>query len=159
MRPLLGDAPFCLTTVDAIFEENTFMTYVQEFKKALQQGVDAYMGVTKFVDDEKPLFVETDESMRVLGFHDEGSVHCKYVSAGIYGLHPHIFDILQRCIQRGEQRMRNFQRALIAAQCTVMAHDMGQVLDVDHLSDVVKAEAFLRKSASQTKGRYQELDR
>ena len=40
-----------------------------------------------------------------------------------------------------------------------MAHDMGQVLDVDHLSDVVKAEAFLRKSASQTKGRYQELDR
>ena len=126
---------------------------------ALQQGVDAYMGVTKFVDDEKPLFVETDESMRVLGFHDEDSVRYKYVSAGIYGLHPHIFDILQRCIQRGEQRMRNFQRALIAAQCTVMAHDMGQVLDIDHLSDVAKAEAFLRKSTSQTKDKYQELDR
>lgn len=159
LRPLLKDAPFCLTTVDAIFEEDAFMTYVQGFKKALQQDVDAYMGVTKFVDDEKPLFVETDESMRVLGFHDEGSVHYKYVSAGIYGLHPHIFDILQRCIQRGEQRMRNFQRALIAAQCTVMAHDMGQVLDVDHLSDVAKAEAFLRKSTSQTKDKYQELDR
>ena len=55
MRPLLENAPFCLTTVDAIFEEDTFMTYVQEFKKALQQGVDAYMGVTKFVDDEKPM--------------------------------------------------------------------------------------------------------
>ena len=154
MRPLLENAPFCLTTVDAIFEEDAFMTYVQGVKKALQQGVDAYMGVTKFVDDEKPLFVETDESMRVLGFHDEDSVHYKYVSAGIYGLHPHIFDILQRCIQRGEQRMRNFQRALIAEQCTVMAHDMGQVFDIDHLSDVAKAEAFLRKSASQTKGRY-----
>ena len=40
-----------------------------------------------------------------------------------------------------------------------MTHDMGQVMDIDHLSDVAKAEAFLRKSTSQTKDKYQELDR
>ena len=51
----LTHEPFVLTTVDTIFNENEFKTYIDAFTKAIENGVQAYMGVTPFVDDEKPL--------------------------------------------------------------------------------------------------------
>ena len=39
--------------------------------------------------------------------------------------------------------MRNFQRALIANGMKLKAYVMGKVLDIDHVSDINKAEKFL----------------
>lgn len=45
------------------------------------------MGVTDFIDDEKPLYVDTDGQMNITGFLDKSDT-CRYISGGIYGLTP-----------------------------------------------------------------------
>ena len=47
----LQDDKFCLTTVDTIFREEEFSTFIETFK---QSEKDGYMAVTDFIDDEKP---------------------------------------------------------------------------------------------------------
>lgn len=140
---MLADAPFCLTTVDTIFREDDFSRYVSAFRSAVERGeADGVMGVTDYIDDEKPLYVETDAAMNITAFLDS-STTCRYISGGIYGLTPVAIATLNRCIKRGDSRMRNFQRALVADGLRLKAHAFTKVLDIDHASDIAKAEAFL----------------
>jgi len=140
---MLGDSPFCLTTVDTIFNEAEFSRYVKAFSEAMKSGeADGLMGVTDYIDDEKPLYVKTDGDMNITAFLDS-STQCRYISGGIYGLSPSAIATLRRCIGRGESRMRNFQRALIADGRRLKAWPFSKVLDIDHASDITKAEQFL----------------
>ena len=67
----LGDEPFVLTTVDTIFREPEFADYVKTFHSLISRGeADGLMGVTDFIDDEKPLYVSTDEALHITGFLD-----------------------------------------------------------------------------------------
>jgi NDP-sugar pyrophosphorylase family protein len=143
LRQWLEDAPFILTTVDTIFQEQEFSEYIHAFRSMTTQATaDGLMGVTDYIDDERPLYVDTDDMLHITGFTDN-SEHPHYVSAGIYGLTPRCFDSLGRCIDRGEQRMRNFQRALVAERFRLRAWPFSKVFDIDHVSDVQKAEKFL----------------
>ena len=136
----LTDGPFILTTVDTIFREDEFAEYVKTFR---QFKVDGLMGVTDFVDDEKPLYVETDEQMNITGFRDEpNSSH--YVSGGIYGLNESAIFTLNNCIARSENRMRNFQRALVADRRVLKAWSFSKILDIDHADDIIKANEYLQ---------------
>ena len=140
----LVDGPFVLTTVDTIFREEEFRAYVADFLQLVDRGeADGLMGVTDYIDDEKPLYVSTDEELRITGFLDSCETP-RYISGGIYGLTPRSLETLQRCIERGESRMRNFQRALIADGLRLKAKPFSKVLDIDHASDITKAEAFLK---------------
>lgn len=140
----LHDEPFVLTTVDTIFREQEFTAYVAAFQQLIARGeADGLMGVTDYIDDEKPLYVATDEALRITAFLDSCD-HPQYISGGIYGLTPQAIPVLQRCIERGESRMRNFQRALVAEGLRLKAYPFSKVLDIDHASDIQKAEAFLR---------------
>ena len=133
-----------LTTVDTIFREEEFRTYVDTFRKNVEQGeADGLMGVTDYIDDEKPLYVSTDDDLQITGFLDRCDSP-RYISGGIYGLTPRSIDTLGRCIERGESRMRNFQRALVADGLRLKAWPFSKVLDIDHASDIQKAECFLR---------------
>ena len=139
----LGDEPFVLTTVDTIFREKEFTSYVQTFQTLVAQGqADGLMGVTDYIDDEKPLYVETDDHLQITGFLDHCD-HPRYISGGIYGLTPRSIATLQRCIERGESRMRNFQRALVSDGLVLKAWPFSKVLDIDHAADILKAEEFL----------------
>lgn len=135
----LSDGPFVMTTVDTIFREDEFADFVASFRRS---GVQTFP-VTDFIDDEKPLYVGTDEAMNITGFYDENR-GCRYISAGIYGLLPEAIDTLRGCMERGESRMRNFQRALIADGLKIKAFPLSKVLDIDHAGDILKAEQFLR---------------
>lgn len=135
----LSDGPFVMTTVDTIFREDEFADFVKSFRRS---GVQTFP-VTDFIDDEKPLYVGTDEAMNITGFYDENR-DCRYISAGIYGLLPEAIDTLRGCMERGESRMRNFQRALIADGLKIKAFPLSKVLDIDHAGDILKAEQFLR---------------
>ena len=144
LRNIIGNGPFCLTTVDTVFKERDFTNYIDAFQKHLAlDECDAFMGVTEFVDDEKPLYVNVDEQMNIKAFLDDVS-HANYVSGGIYGLTTAVWPILENCVLRGERRMRNFQRALIANGLRVKAFNFTKVLDVDHVADVVLANQFIR---------------
>ena len=153
-----GDEPFVLTTVDTVFRETEFADYLAAFNSCLAAGNDGLMGVTTYVDDEKPLYVETDRRQHITAFADavggttkrietadEGSG--TYVSAGIYGLTPKALQTLRTCVARGESRMRNFQRALLRDGLQLQAWAFSKVLDVDHQSDIAKAEEFLREES------------
>ncbi len=138
LRPMLGAGKFCLTTVDTIFREDEFKQYIAQFKK--YEG-DGLMAVTDYIDDEKPLYISTDEDMNITGFHDD--LKCKYISGGIYCLNEKAFNTLDYCISTGMSRMRNFQRQLITDGLAIKAYPLSKILDVDHAGDIVKAEEFL----------------
>lgn len=140
----LTGGPFVLTTVDTIFRESEFNDYVKSFNDSLSAGVDGLMGVTDYIDDEKPLYVGTDAQLSITGFFDTNDPPCRYISGGIYGLTPRAIDTLQACIDRGEARMRNFQRALVRDGLHLKAFPFSKVLDIDHATDIQKAEAFLQ---------------
>ena len=140
----LNDGPFCLTTVDTIFRPEEFKAYIEAFRQQADDGVEGLMGVTDYIDDEKPLYVEVDDNSRITAFLDK-SDECKYISGGIYGLTQRAITTLQACIDRGESRMRNFQRALIADGLKLKAYPFTKVLDIDHASDIEKAEEFLNE--------------
>ena len=150
-RYLEDSDAFVLTTVDTIFREEEFGSYVSAFKQMLAKGEDGMMGVTDYIDDEKPLYVETVEETgdtlypRITGFLDACD-HPRFISGGIYGLTPRAIKTLQGCMERGESRMRNFQRALIRDGLKQRAYPFTKVLDIDHASDIAKAEAFLSES-------------
>ena len=137
----LKDDKFCLTTVDTIFREDDFAKYIEAFKKSDMDGV---MAVTDFVDDEKPLYISTDEQLNITGFHDAATPACKFISGGIYCLTPKAITTLERCMANGLSRMRNFQRQLVADGLHLEAYPFSKILDVDHAEDIKKAEAFLK---------------
>ena len=143
---LEGTEPFVLTTIDTIFREEEFHHYVAAFKESVTMGYDGMMGVTDFVDDEKPLYVGVDADEQLInGFYDEvNGTAPLFVSGGIYGLTPQVLLTLKRCIERGESRMRNFQRALVADGLKLQTYRFSKVLDIDHKSDIRKATAFLQ---------------
>ena len=142
LAPHLKGGLFCLTTVDTVFREEEFAGYVDFLRQACAGGADGVMGVTRHIDDEKPLFVDVTSDGSIAGFHDERG-QCHHVSAGIYGLTPPALGTLQRCVERGESRMRNYQRALIGEGRRLLTYDFGTVFDIDHASDIRKAEAFI----------------
>ena len=148
LSPYLRTSSFVLTTVDTFFRERDFEAFVISFTDALAAGNDGVMAVTSFVDDEKPLYVQTTNPPYISGFYDEKVTSCQYISAGIYGLTSNCLPILQACIEGGESRMRNFQRALIANGLKLRAYAMGKVLDIDHASDITKAEEFINEQRS-----------
>lgn len=136
----LKDDKFCLTTVDTIFREEEFSRFIEAFKASDKDGL---MAVTDYIDDEKPLYISTDEELNITGFHDARTPDCRYISGGIYCLTPKSIDTLQRCMENGMSRMRNFQRQLVADGLHLGAYPLSKILDVDHASDIEKAEAFL----------------
>ncbi len=136
----LKDDKFCLTTVDTIFREEEFSRFIEAFKASDKDGL---MAVADYIDDEKPLYISTDEELNITGFHDARTPDCRYISGGIYCLTPKSIDTLQRCMENGMSRMRNFQRQLVADGLHLGAYPFSKILDVDHASDIEKAEAFL----------------
>ncbi len=152
LRPYIGEGKFCLTTVDTIFKEDEFAAFIDTFKASAYDGL---MAVTDYIDDEKPLYISTDKTDNITGFHDSldqfrdsnannGENVCEVISGGIYCLDDKAFQTLDRCICSGMSRMRNFQRQLIADGLRLKAFRFSKILDVDHVEDIAKAEAFLQ---------------
>ena len=141
LYPYLGTGKFCLTTVDTVFREAEFKDYIQAFGET---EVDGLMAVTDYVDDEKPLYVATDEDLRITGFYDAPQSDIHYISGGIYCLTNRSFTTLERCVREGVSRMRNFQRELINDGLRLQAYRFSKILDVDHVDDIKNAEDFLQ---------------
>ena len=153
LRNFLRDEPFILTTVDTLFDESEFHDYVLSFQDKIAHGTAALMGVTDYIDDEKPLYVGVDNVMRINGYYDNAQVDSRFISAGIYGLTASSLDILESCIEKGESRMRNFQRALVAAGLRMEAYPLTKVFDIDHIEDIRKADEGVKNLSPYYKGK------
>ncbi len=142
---------FITTTVDTIFRPEEFLRYSRAYSEA-PDNVAGMMAVTSYIDDEKPLYVATDEAMRITGFYDAPHPDTRFISGGIYGLDARAAAVLRECLDNGVSRMRNFQRALagqapdghrVSPGLDIRAFDMGKIIDVDHASDIAAARDFL----------------
>ena len=138
----LRGGKFCLTTVDTLFKEEEFVRYIEKLENSNQDGI---MAVTDYIDDEKPLYVATDDNLNITAFCDTATPDTKYISGGIYGLSDKALDILDECMSQDIARMRNFQRALVAGGLTLQAHPFGKIIDIDHAEDIAKAEKFIQE--------------
>lgn len=143
----------CLTTVDTIFDERCFASYISEF--VAHPEYDALMGSTQFIDDEKPLWIVADQEGWINSFADNCSdggrpvTAERRISAGIYCLRQKAIAIADKSVKAGVSRMRNYQRALLEEGLRVKDFDMGKVIDIDHVDDIAKAEEILKFWASE----------
>ena len=138
---VIPEGKFCLTTVDTIFREEDFKGYIDAFEA--DETHDGMWAVTPFVDDEKPLWVDVDDQMTITAFRDKRWDGARYVSGGVYAMTDGAFEVLERCIEQGVSRMRNFQRALVEDGLHLQAYSIDKIVDVDHAGDIATAEAFL----------------
>lgn len=139
---LLRGDKFCLTTVDTLFHEEEFAEYIKTFKESDGDGI---MAVTDYIDDEKPLYVDTDSQLDITAFCDKPTENSRYISGGIYGLTPKAIDILDECMAEGIERMRNFQRRLVDGGMRLKAYPFTKIIDIDHAEDIEKAERFISR--------------
>ena len=135
------EGKFCLTTVDTIFHEEEFKKYIEAFEND-STGADGFMAVTSFIDDEKPLYIDTDTDLNITAFKDAAWDGVKFISGGIYGLTPPALRVLENCMENGVSRMRNYQRALVDAGLKLKAFPFEKIVDVDHAGDIETAAAF-----------------
>jgi NDP-sugar pyrophosphorylase family protein len=138
----LRGEPFCLTTVDTMFREVEFQSFV-EFA-ASSGGVDGVLAITGYVCDEKPLCVELDKNRTILGFQDAKG-NLEWATGGIYYFSPRIFDAADEALAAGIMRLRNFLRLLLRRGYLLKGFPFSKIIDVDHASDIEDAERFLQE--------------
>lgn len=162
LKSVIPEGRFCLTTVDTLFLESDFSDFIRYCVYSSKEVYDGFFAVTPFVDDEKPLWVgikpcdsfscacvrQGQSIKRIVGFYDdrqqipEGMEET--VSGGIYCLDTRTaFPVLDECLNRGQSRMRNFQRALVDAGLILNAFVFPKIMDIDHVVDIEKAETWL----------------
>jgi NDP-sugar pyrophosphorylase family protein len=140
LRNFLRNEPFLLTTVDPVFKEVAFNKYIKTIKE--NREACGVMALTRYVDDEKPLWVTTNPSMRILSYSSQKG-DAQWVSAGFYYFKPEVIPLLESAMAEGMVRMRNFQQYLLDNGCLLMGCDVGKVIDIDHAEDIEKAEEML----------------
>lgn len=134
--------PFLMATVDSIFREEEYLEFV-EFAKS-QNEFTAILGITSFIDDEKPLCVDIDAQDRITSFSNEKGNHI-WATGGIYYFHPKIFSIKELALDYKINRLRNFLKLLLQNEFPIRAYKFSKIIDVDHLKDIKAATDFLNR--------------
>ena len=142
LAPLLRDDPFLLFTVDAVFEFNVLNRFLE---RARRQSGDAALAVTRFVDDEKPLWAKLDKSRRIVALGDEARP-CRYVTAGFYYFRPEIFSLIDAARTRRLSALRQFLGLLLENDFSLYGILVSKTVDVDTPEDIAKAHQYLTEA-------------
>lgn len=140
LAPFLGDGTFLLSTVDPVFDQTEFLRFVDSGRQ--RRGIDGILAVTRFVDDEHPLYVDVDERNRIRGFSKSGVT--PWVTGGLYILSPRIFQEAAEVKKLEIARLRNFLSHLVARGYRLETFPFSKIVDVDHVHDIRTAEELLR---------------
>jgi NDP-sugar pyrophosphorylase family protein len=141
-------APFLLTTADSVFLESEFKSFVNYGMNL--KDADGVIAVTDFIDDEKPLYADIDENIRITNFKDSNDGY-EFITGGLYLFKTDIQKEIDEAVNSGVVRLRNFLRFLIKKDFRLYAFPFSKIIDVDHLSDIEKAEEFLTSNLSDSK--------
>jgi len=140
-REMLEEAPpgrLLVSTVDAFCPREDFVRFVERAREL--PAAATVLGVTGFVDDEKPLWVTTTRAGRVTVV---GGASGDAVTAGIY-----VFPERVRHMKiPGELgRLRDFLAWLTKSGEEIHAVDIPKVVDVDRVEDLAEAQALFSLS-------------
>jgi NDP-sugar pyrophosphorylase family protein len=136
----LGRPPFLLSTVDSIVPEDTLEAFLRigSFPSPCRLA----LAVTRFVHDEKPLWVERDEEGKVLRLGE--SVGKKdVVTAGLYLV---LKELTGHPAEGRFGALREFLGALVEDGGQVWSREFPLVLDIDRPADIRVAESLLQGS-------------
>jgi NDP-sugar pyrophosphorylase family protein len=146
LAPLLLDEPFILFTVDVVFGQHI----VEDFLQTAQTLTDAkgVLALTRFIDDEKPLWAAVNPSDRITALGDaaRGS---PFVTAGFYYFTPHIFAEVESARKKKLSALRQFLGHLLAEGYPLYGIPVPTTIDVDYPQDIEKAEAYLKEIKEQ----------
>lgn len=140
LAPYLNGGTFLLSTVDSIFDEGEFSAFIRHAEQNTK--ADGVLGITDFVDDESPLYVQLDASGRILSFSKSGKT--PWITGGIYAFSPSIFREMDAVLGRGIERLRNFLGHLVEHGYNLEGYRFSKIVDVDHVGDIQAAESLLR---------------
>jgi NDP-sugar pyrophosphorylase family protein len=139
LRSWLENAPFLLTTVDTICAPSAVTAMVAYARTRHPLG--SVLGITRTIEDEKPLWVELDTDDRIRSLDD--ATHAHHVTAGVYFLQPLVYSLADVGGPRGFSAFRHVLGSLLAHGHDLWGFDVGTSIDVDRPQDIAAAERLL----------------
>ena len=131
-------SPVLFSMADTVLRQSDLQAFVS-FCGQLGPGECAILA-TPHVDDESPLWVHSSPQGLATKF---GLPASNLVTSGMYFLQPQAMEIAKQKISEGTQKMRNFLAHLAEQNIAIKTFVVAKTLDVDHPSDLEKAEEFL----------------
>ena len=137
-----GESACLVTTVDAVCRPGTTRGFA---RTAAALGADLALGVTTFVDDEKPLYAVprgqleagTPFALAELSSRPGAS---PYVTAGLYWASAAILSERERALAAGYSALRQFLGAVVATGHPTWGVPVADVVDVDRPADLAMAD-------------------
>lgn len=140
LQPYLEAEPFLLLTTDTVFAPRVLPALLAH--AAQLPTADGVLGVTPFVDDEKPVWAELNSQGHVVRLGDDARAG-GLVTAGIYYFTPIVYGEADTARRQGFGALRQFLGHLVSQGYRLYGHTIPKVIDVDRLTDVAAAEALL----------------
>ncbi len=134
--------PFLIAASDSVFIKEEFLSFI-EYGINISDA-DVIVAATDFIDDEKPLYINLDEEGSVIDFVDN-TQNYEFVTGGLYLFKKEIKKEIEGAMNANTNRLRNFLRFLIKREFNMQAFPFSRIIDVDHRSDIIKAEEILKQ--------------
>lgn len=131
----------CVVAADMVFHEKELRGLIREFSG--NRSADAFIGVSSFMNNDSPLYVQVGAERQVLGMSEERQPYYAYVSVGMYCLREKALTTVKEAMKRGIKKMRNYQQLLLAQQIPVKAYPMSHIVHINCVRDIRIAEIFL----------------
>ncbi len=124
-----------VTTVDSVYKPGMLARF-REFAEARHEDA-LYLGLTSYVEDEKPLYAQVDMQGRISRL---GGPDGNFITSGAYLLPAGMAHGKDR---KGYRALRALLAEMVSSGCPVYGLDLGKVIDVDRPGDMAAAEAFI----------------
>lgn len=134
---------FIAMTVDAIFPIDEFGKYREIVNKMPEN--EAIMGLTRFIDDESPLYARISPEGEIIDYRYGGEPFSEgaIVSAGLYGLSDKCMEAVKNSGHYPES-LSDYQSTLaVITPIKVVPFEFSCAFDVDNLHDLSSANDFL----------------
>ncbi len=138
---LASEPEFLISTIDALVAPADISLFIEASRKS---ACDAALGLTSFVDDEKPLWAELGEGGRIaaLGPSAKG---LRLATSGLYYLRRPLARRLKTA--GGFKRLRDFWISETRRGTHLLGIVLSKTLDVDRPEDLREAELFIKETS------------
>ena len=136
----LGRPPFVISTVDAILDTGDLRAFLDT--RTYPDDCVMALAVTDYVNDEKPLWVDTDPDGRIRTMGEEARDK-RYATAGLYLV---LQDLETPSQDGGFTALRHYLKNVVESGRPVWAQPFRVALDIDEPGDVTAGEEILERS-------------
>ncbi|OIO05308.1 MAG: hypothetical protein AUJ52_13945 [Elusimicrobia bacterium CG1_02_63_36] len=130
---------FLMSTVDVVAPPGEVRRFAQRAAEA-----DAALALTRFVEDEKPLWADCDQDGFVDALGEDATVR-ETVTCGLYALSRAVAGNLKS--PDAYARLRNFWTELVRSRTPVLGIVLSDTVDLDRPEDFKAARALIAETA------------